>query len=159
MNKLLQTVPEALQLSSDFPTLEEGKQVMLNRLKLEVKKQEEALTLLQDILDKEEDKASTCCTNVQKHFELITRLHNKAKKQLDMAVRDFTDLCIYYGYVNTSNTAAASGEAASEGAPAAAPTVSIDPEVFFVEIKDLCRSLQEAVQMAANHRARRKAIK
>lgn len=132
---------------------------MLNRLKLEVKKQEEALSLLQEILNKEEDKASACCTNVQKHFELITRLHNKAKKQVDMAVHDFTDLCIYYGYANTNNTAT-SGEGGNGGAAGGGgPSVSIDPEAFFVEIKDLCRSLQEAVQMAANHRARRKALK
>ena len=145
MNKLLATVPEALQLASDFPTLEEARQVMLMRLKGEVRKQEEALVALQDLLQ-DTDTSSATKANLTKHYDLVSRLHAKAKKQVDMAVNDFHELCIYFGYTST----AGNGQGGE---------VTIDPEVFFVEIKDLSRSLAETAQSVQSHKTRRKAIR
>lgn len=146
VNKLLATVPEALQLTADFPSLEEGKQVMLTRLQAEVRKQGEAISLLKELLAAEAAD-SIAAGHLNKHIDALSRLHAKAKHQVDLAQSDFNDVCVYYGYTSANLTAV--HEAGSN--------VSIDPETFFLEVKDLCRNLAEATQQ--NTKARRKAIK
>lgn len=138
IGKLAATVPEALELGGDFPSLDEGRQVILSRLQMEVRKLNEGVALLNDLLAAESPD-SPSAQNLQKHIEQLSQLLTKAKHHVDMAQTEFSDLLTYFGYVHSSG-----GNA--------------EPEAFFVEIKDLCRNVSEA--LARNQtKARRKAIR
>jgi hypothetical protein len=152
VNKLLASVPEALQLFADFPSLDEGRHVMLTRLQSEVSKQMETLALLRELLAEEQTAAtdgsvSVATKHLQKHIELLNGLHTKAKEQVDLAQTEFLELCKYYGYTHAIGSANKDKE------------VSIGPETFFVEIKDLCKNIAEAVQVAQHHKAQEKPSK
>lgn len=148
VNKLLSHIPESLELSNDMPSIDEAKSVFLNRLSADVKKLEETVALLQEIMehDKKEkelkEKAETdekvldaALKNLEKHLDQVKKLHTTAKERFELAQKDFLQLVTYFG----------------ETSPPA------EPDTFFGELSTICKGLQAAAA-SANTKQRRKAV-
>ncbi len=91
VNKLLGQIPEALELNHDMPSIDEAKSVMLNRLSADVRKLEEAVHLLAELLsddtkdNQDKDSPSISMKNLTSHLEEMKKLHQAvefAKKML-----------------------------------------------------------------------------
>jgi hypothetical protein len=142
INKIQNLIPEALELSHDMPSLDEAKGVMLNRLSADVRKLEEAVGLLSELLtddtsdNKDKEVPSIAMKNLTTHLEELKKMHQLSKERFELAQKDFIQCCAYYG----------------ESSP---PT---EPEALFGELSALCKSLQVAAATAAGTKQRRKAL-
>jgi hypothetical protein len=164
VKKLLSVAPEALQLQGDFPSLDEGRQVQLVRLKNDLKKLSESITLLEELLSIEESASpeGAVAEKLKKHISEMSRMRDRAKESVTAAESDFHELCRYFGYTSAvnNNASTSTGPTSTTTSASTVIEVTIEPEAFFVEIKDLCRSLSEAAQIAQNQsKGRRKAIR
>ncbi len=141
VNKLQSQIPEALELSTDMPSIDEAKGVMLNRLSADVRKLEEAVALFTELLaddtneNKDKDSPTVGMKNLTSQLEESKKLYSKAKERFELAQKDFVQCCAYYG----------------ESSP------PMEPEPFFGELIALCKSLQAATAVAGT-KQRRKAV-
>jgi hypothetical protein len=143
LNKLVLHVPEAVGISSDMPSAEEAKNVNLNRMSVELKKLDECITAVQEFLDDEKSKQTTtggveptkAFTNLTKYHQELVKYVEDAKKLLTVAIKDFTEVCQYFG----------------ENSP------PMEPEGFFTEIISLLRTVQTVVTTSQT-KSRRKAV-
>lgn len=147
VHKLIQRIPEALMLGQDMPSIEEAKGVLLPRLAANVKKLEETVALLQELLAAEQEKISKLDegTNAENNkfaeknlqFALAETLKSTqdAQARHNQALTDFVQLAQYFG----------------EQSP------PVEAEQFFGELSALCKSLAAAVAVASN-KSRRRAL-
>jgi hypothetical protein len=147
VHKLIQRIPEALMLGQDMPSIEEAKGVLLPRLAANVKKLEETVALLQELLAAEQEKISKLDegTNAENNklaeknlqFALAETLKSTqdAQARHNQALADFVQLVQYFG----------------EQSP------PVEAEQFFGELSALCKSLATAVAVASN-KSRRRAL-
>jgi vacuolar-type H+-ATPase subunit I/STV1 len=168
LSKLLARVPESLELVQDLPTIEEARTINLPRLLADLKKLEECLTILQELIVDEKEATKTKETNkaalteqevksetakpieeegnkaintLLKYQSEISKYYETAKIRLTSGISDFNEVCRYYG------------EATGEGES----TFTIDPEQFFGEIIGLMKAIQQ-VTSSASGKHRRKAL-
>eukprot|EP01038_Epipyxis_sp_PR26KG_P006412 gene6412-8826_t len=119
VQKILQHFPEALDLSADMPTAEEAKGIILSRMINDMKKLEDGIGLMKELIDKNNDStgnsgASTGGTTVTcggagtgmselgnlhliKCYEESIKQYTQASKSLQESLHDFKDLCCYFG--------------------------------------------------------------
>jgi hypothetical protein len=163
LSKLLSRVPESLELVQDLPTIEEARTINLPRLLADLKKLEECLTILQELINDEkeakkqkevkkgskdggeEDDQNKAVGSLLKYQSEISKYYEIAKRRLTLGISDFNDVCRYYGEV----TAGGGAEGGS--------TSTMDPEQFFGEIIGLMKAIQQ-VTTSSSGKHRRKAV-
>lgn len=131
VTKLLQRIPESLELSSDLPSVDEARGVLLARLAANVKKLEESVATLLD-LQKEENNTQAS-TNIVAALAEVQRYCQDAGTRHSQALTDFIQMCQLFG----------------ETCP------PMDAESFFGELSALCKALGVAVAAAGNKSKRK----
>lgn len=161
--KLFGRVPESMEISNDMPSIEEAKSINLPRMNADLKKLEECVSILQELIDDEKnspskspiqkpseepadlppppdspksvDQASKALTNLTKFITEVGKYLDEAKAKLTSAVKEYSDMCQYYG----------------ETYP------PMEPEIFFGEVITLIKTIQTFVTNAQG-KHRRKAV-
>lgn len=134
--KLLQRIPESLNLAQDLPTVDEARGVLLGRLAANVKKLDETVALLRELLAAEGAAAATVAAkNLSQALHETQRWAQDAGARHSAALGDFVALVAFFG----------------ETSP------PVEAEQFFGEVSALCKAIAAAVA-AASSKTRRRAL-
>lgn len=132
--KLLQRIPESLNLAQDLPTVDEARGVLLGRLAANVKKLDETVALLQELLAAEGNAAATVAAkNLTQALHETQRWAQDASTRHSQALGDFVALVAFFG----------------ETSP------PVEAEQFFGEVSALCKAIAAAVATASSKTRRR----
>lgn len=98
VSKIYTSMPEALEIVGDMPSLDDAKNVTFSRMYSELKKLEAGIVLMKNIQILEEyDKNSKCYSNVIKNLEETNKLFLFSSIRLNEAKSEFNELCTYLG--------------------------------------------------------------
>lgn len=94
--KLYAHMPEALNMSGDAPSLEDGRQVAFPRLRSELSQIQNAIKDMELICEdpKEEEDVKT---KIQHHLQECKHLHQRCHQSLQDAEKEFQEVCAYFG--------------------------------------------------------------
>ncbi len=134
ISKLVVHNPEALEVLTDMPSIEEGRCVAFARLNADLKKLEEGNELMRSILSSPPEEGPAALRNIASHLGNTQKLCDRASKDLAEAQKEYKDLCIYFGEETLS---------------------TMDPEALFGQITSFARAVQ-AAQMIAVAKAKRR---
>ena len=162
-SKITANIPEALDISNDFPSIDDAKNAILPRMTADLKKLEECVEILKELIadetagaraaeaaaagsdEKTPTEISPAATtavgsskakvNLEKYLSEQRKLFEKAKKLLEQAQKEYIQLCTYFG----------------ETYP------PMEPELFFGELSALCKATQAYLASNAGNK-RRKAV-
>lgn len=146
VKKLLQHVPESLELQSDMPSIDEAKSVLIPRLNADLKKLQECLVTIEELLKDENDEnskqqekdinnlTSKTIKNLSEFQQELKKIYIRAEESFKAGTEEFASVCNYFG----------------ETVPPATP------ETFFGELSQLCKSLQN-ITVACGGKQRKKA--
>lgn len=139
VKKLVQHVPESLDFQNDIPSVDEAKGVLVPRLSADLKKLNECLLTIEELLADEQkgtdsiDHGKTL-TNLQECHAELKKIVSRAEESFKSATQEFEKLCVYFG----------------ETIP---PTT---PELFFGELSQFQKSIQ-TISAAVGGKQKRKA--
>lgn len=140
VKKLVQHVPESLDFQNDIPSVDEAKGVLVPRLSADLKKLNECLLTIEELLADEQKVCDSidngnAMNNLQEHHVEMKKIFSRAEDSFKSATVEFEKLCVYFG----------------ETVP---PTT---PELFFGELSQFHKSIQ-TISAAVGGKQRRKAV-